>query len=96
MFANLEPQIASAIQAAQAAGKDVTGAQSRLQRTCERRWQPAQGASNGEAAQVLAQTPQGYPGNWQVFLTARTDATNARTDLRAAYADGKQIRSDLS
>ena len=43
-----------------------------------------------------SQTPQGYPGNWQVFLTARTDLTNARNDLRAAYADGKQIRSDLS
>ena len=94
-FANLEPQIQSAIQAAQAAGKDVSGAQSAFA-DLQTKVAAAQSASNGVAAQVLAQTPQGYPGNWQVFLTARTDLTNARNDLRAAYADGKQIRSDLS
>ncbi len=49
----------------------------------------AQSATNGESAQILAQTPTGFPGNWQVFLAARTNATNARTDLRAAYGDAR-------
>jgi hypothetical protein len=43
----------------------------------------------------LAQTPSGYPGNWQVFLGARTNVTNAHSDLHAAYADAQAIRADL-
>ena len=45
--------------------------------------------------QLLAQKPQGYPGNWTVFLTARTNFGNARLDLHAALADARQIRSGL-
>jgi hypothetical protein len=94
-IAGLEPQIQTAIQNAQAAGKDVSGAQSAFS-DLQSKVTAAQSASGGVAAQVMAQTPQGYPGDWSVFLAARTDLTNARDDLQAAYADGKQIRSDLS
>jgi hypothetical protein len=94
-IANLEPKIAAAIQSAQAAGKDVSGAQSAFA-DLQSKVTAAQSTSNGVATQVLAQTPSGYPANWQVFLTARTDLTSGRNDLRAAYADARQIRSDLS
>jgi len=94
VFVNLEPQIATAIQDAQAAGKDVTAAQAAFT-DLKNLVSTAQGETNGEAAQILAQVPTGFPGNWQVFLSGRTNATNARTDLRAAYADAQHIRTDL-
>ena len=55
----------------------------------------AQSSTNGLDTELLAQTPQGFPGNWQVFLAARTSLSNARSDLHTAYNDGRQIRSDL-
>jgi len=94
VFVNLEPKIATAIQNAQAAGKDVTAAQGAFN-DLKSQVSTAQGETNGEAAQILAQTPTGFPGNWQVFLTARTNATNAHTDLRVAYTDAQSIRTDL-
>ncbi len=94
VFVNLEPQIATAIQNAQAAGKDVTAAQAAFT-DLKSQVSTAQGETNGESAQILAQTPTGYPGNWPVFLAARTNATNAHTDLHAAYADAEHIRTDL-
>jgi hypothetical protein len=94
VLVNLEPQIATAIENAQAAGKDVTAAEAAFN-DLKNQVSTAQGDTNGEATQILAQVPTGFPGNWQVFLTARTDATNARTDLRAAYADAQHIRTDL-
>jgi hypothetical protein len=94
VFVNLEPQIATAIQNAQANGKDVTPAQAAFA-DLKSQVTSAQGATNGQAAQVLAQTPQGFPGNWPVFLTARTNAVNARRDLRSAYADAQRIKADL-
>jgi hypothetical protein len=94
VFVNLEPQIATAIQNAQAGGKDVTAAQAAFD-DLKSQVSTAQGATNGEATLVLAQTPTGFPGNWGVFLTARTNATNAHTDLRAAYTDVQHIRADL-
>jgi hypothetical protein len=94
VFVNLEPQIATAIQNAQAAGKDVTAAQAAFN-DLKSQVSTAQGETNGESAQILAQTPTGYPGNWQVFLGGRTNATNAHTDLHAAYADAEHIRADL-
>ena len=94
VFVNLEPQIATAIQNAQAAGKDVTNAQTAFN-DLKSQVSTAQTATNGESAQILSQTPTGYPGNWNVFLTARTNGANARTDLRAAYADAEHIRTDL-
>jgi hypothetical protein len=94
VLAGLEPKIATAIQNAQASGKDVSAAQAALA-DLESQVSTAQGETGGQAAQLLAQTPAGFPGNWQVFLVARTNATNARTDLRAAYTDLEHIRTDL-
>ncbi len=94
VFVNLEPQIATAIQNAQAAGKDVTAAQTAFT-DLKSQVSTAQSETNGQAAQILAQTPTGFPGNWQVFLSARTNATNAHTDLGAAYTDAQHIRTDL-
>jgi hypothetical protein len=90
----LEPAIAQAIQNAQAQGKNVSGAQAAFT-DLKNQVSAAQAATAGQASQVLAQTPAGFPGNWPVFLTARTDLVNAHTDLHAAYSDAKQIRADL-
>jgi len=94
VFGNLEPQIATAIQNAQTAGKDVTAAQAAFT-DLKNQVSSAQGQTNGQSALVLAQTPTGYPGNWNVLLTARTDATNAHSDLHSAYTDLEHIRTDL-
>jgi len=94
VFVNLEPQIATAIQNAQAAGKNVTAAQAAFT-DLKNQVSAAQGATNGQSALILAQTPTGFPGNWNVFLTARTNATNAHSDLRQAYTDAESIRTDL-
>jgi hypothetical protein len=94
VLTNLEPKIATAIQNAQAAGKNVTAAQAAFN-DLKNQVSTAQAVTTGQTALVLAQTPSGFPGNWPVFTTARTDADNARTDLHAAYTDFEQIRSDL-
>ncbi len=94
VLVNLEPQIATAISNAQAAGKDVTAAQAAFN-DLKSQVSSAQGATNGESAQILAQTPTGFPGNWPVFLAGRTNATNAHNDLHAAYVDAEHIRADL-
>jgi len=93
-FTAFEPTIAQAITAAQHAGKNVTAAQAAFT-DLKNQVATAQSATTGQDTTVLAQTPQGVPGNWQVFLAARTDLTNARNDLHTAYADARQIRSDL-
>ncbi len=64
VFVNLEPQIATAIQNAQAAGKDVTAAQAAFT-DLKSQVSNAQAATNGQSTQILAQTPTAYPGNWQ-------------------------------
>jgi hypothetical protein len=94
VFTTLEPKIATAIQNAQAAGKNVAAAQAAFN-DLKSQVSTAQGATNGQATLVLAQTPKGYPGNWPVFTTARTDATTAHSDLHTAYTDAEQIRTDL-
>lgn len=94
VFTGLEPTIAQAIANAQSAGKNVTAAQAAFS-DLKNQVSAAQSASGGESATLLAQTPQGAPGNWSVFLAARTNLSNARTDLHAAYSDAQQIRSDL-
>jgi len=94
VFVNLEPQIATAIANAQAAGKNVTAAQAAFA-DLKSQVTSAQGETAGQSATILAQTPSGYPGNWQVFLAARTNATNAHSDLHAAFTDAQQIRTDL-
>jgi hypothetical protein len=94
VFVNIEPQIATAIANAQAAGKNVTAAQAAFS-DLKSQLTAAQGETGGQSALILAQTPSGYPGNWQVFLAARTNATNAHSDLHAAFSDAQKIRTDL-
>ena len=94
MLVNLEPTLEAAIQNAKAHGKDVTAAQAAFN-DLQGQVTSAQGATDGLSAQVLAQTPQGYPGNWQVFMAAHTGEANAHTDLHAAYLDAQQIRNAL-
>lgn len=94
VFSNLEPTITGAIATAKAQGRDVTAAQGAFN-DLESQLTAAQSETNGLSATVLAQTPAGAPGNWQVFLDARTAATNARNDLRATYADLNQVVHDL-
>jgi hypothetical protein len=91
---NLEPAINTAILNAQAHGKNVQAAEQAFT-DLQNQVSSAQGQTNGQSSQLLSQTPQGYPANWTVFLDARTNLTNARNDLRAAYTDARQIRTDL-
>ncbi|HXP33286.1 MAG TPA: hypothetical protein VN820_04670 [Acidimicrobiales bacterium] len=91
---NLETTIASAIDNSADRGKNVSAAQSAFS-DLKNEVSAAGNSTNGLADELLAQTPQGFPGNWQVFGAARTSLSNARNDLHAAYNDGRQIRSDL-
>ncbi len=93
-FAGFEPTIAQDIQNAQAAGKDVTAAEASFT-DLKNQVAAAQSATSGQDVTLLAQTPQGAPGNWSVFLGARTSLASARNDLRSAYDDGMQIKADL-
>lgn len=95
VFTNLESTITNAIAAAKAQGRDVTAAQGAFN-DLQTQVMAAQSETSGLSSTVLAQTPAGAPGNWQVFLSARTSATNARNDLRVAYGDLAQIRMDLA
>jgi hypothetical protein len=90
-----EPSLAAAIATAQARGKNVSSAQV-AEADFQRQVAAAQAASSGLAAQVLAQSPQTWPAAWQVFAAALTGATNAHTDLEAAYGDALQIKGDLA
>jgi hypothetical protein len=90
----LEPDITQAISNAHVQGRNTDDAQSALA-DLEAQLTAASGETNGESSVLPQQTPQGYPGNWQVLLSARTNETNAQNDLHAAYADLLQIKKDL-
>ncbi|MDE3085321.1 MAG: hypothetical protein KGJ77_01030 [Acidobacteriota bacterium] len=90
----LEPTVQSAIAWARAHGRNVTDAESAFG-DMQARVSSATSALAGVAATVLAQTPTGYPGNAAVFLSARTDETNARNDLRSAFDDLAAIAKDI-
>ena len=91
---SLEPAIQQAINQAQQQGKNVTAAQTAFD-DFEAQLSAASSSISGQSATVLAQTPQGAPGNWTVFLNTRTDATNARNDLHTARQDLDAIKRDL-
>lgn len=93
-FVDLEPKFAGAIAEAKADGKDVTAAENAFD-DLKNQVTVAQGDTNGLSTQLLAQTPHGYPGNWQVFVAAHTSELNARTDLHVADSDAEQIKTDL-
>jgi hypothetical protein len=94
VFTDLETTISGSISAAEAQGRDVTAAQSALN-DLEAQVTAAQSETSGLSATLLAQAPSGYPGNWQVFLSARTSETNARNLLEVAYDDLQKIVQDL-
>ena len=93
-LSTLVPDITQAIANAHVQGRNTDDAQSALA-DLEAQLTAASGETNGESSVLLQQIPQGYPGNWQVLLSARTNETNARNDLHAAYADLLQIKKDL-
>lgn len=93
-LSGLEPQIQAAIAKAQSEGKDVSGAQAAFG-DLQTQVTTAGSDVSGLSATLLAQTPQGAPGNQTVFKNARSSEENARTALKAAAADLKTIRSDL-
>jgi len=95
VLSSLESTISSAIDKSQTNGVKVSGAQAAFI-DLQRQVSAAQGETNGLSAQLLAQTPAGSPGNWQLFLQARTNLTIARDDLHTAYADALQIKADLT
>ncbi len=94
VFESYVPTITAAIQSAHARGQNVTAAQNAFTDMSDQ-VTAAQTATTGLDVQLLAQTPQGAPGNWQVFLAARTSVSNARDDLRAAFGDAQQLKADL-
>jgi multidrug resistance efflux pump len=94
VLTNLEAKIATAIQNVRNAGKNVTAAQAAFNDP-KAQVSAAQNETNGPAAHVLAQTPQGYPENAGFPGGTHTHATNAHNDLRSAYTNAEHIRSDL-
>ena len=90
----LEPTVQDAIDWARQHGENVADAESDLA-DMGARLSSASSSLTGLSPTLLAQTPAGYPGNASVFLTARTDETNARNDLRSAYEDLARIAQDI-
>jgi hypothetical protein len=94
-FVALEPGIAAAIQAAQARGENVAAAQA-ADNDLVGQVTAASTATSGLSAQLLAQMPQGSPGNWPVFVAAGQSTARAGQDLHTAYTDAQQIKTDLT
>ena len=90
----LEPTVQSAIAWARQHGRNVTDAQSDFA-DMQARLSSASSALTGLSSTLLAQSPAGYPANAGVFLTGRTDETNARNDLRSAFGDLVAIARDV-
>ncbi len=88
------PTITAAIAAAQAQGKDVSGAQAAFT-DLQAQVSAASTAVSGVSATVLAQTPAGAPGNKTVFDGAHTSVKTAHTDLTNAHTDITTIVNDL-
>jgi hypothetical protein len=87
-----EPGIQAAINYEAAHGKDVTLAQQALD-DLKVQLTDALGTLDGVSPTVLSQTPQGYPGNHAVFVSARNRCAAAFGDLGRARTDlGKILR----
>lgn len=95
VVAALETRISGGIHNAQERGQNVSGAQSAFA-DYQAQVTAAQSLTSSQSATLLAQTPQGYPGNATVLRQARTNLSNARNDLHAARADLAQIVQDLT
>lgn len=90
----LEPRVEQAIANAKAKGKDVSGAEAAFA-DFQSQVSTAGSAVSGLSATLLAQTPQGYPGNKSVFQGAKSTLGTARNELHQAYQDLETIRTDL-
>jgi hypothetical protein len=93
-LAGYDARITAAISAAQRAGKSVSAAQSAFT-SLQSAESAADNQLNGLAANVIAQTPAGSPGNWQVFVDAHGQVVQARQDLVSAVTDLHAVVSDL-
>ncbi len=91
---NLEPEIQAAINAASANGKNVAQAQSAFA-DFQTQVSSAQSASNGMDQTLLAQTPAGSPGNWNIFVSSKNSLESARGELHQARNDLTTIVKSL-
>jgi len=94
LFTPIEHKLQAAIDAAKAKGKDVAAAQAALD-DLKAKVSAAHGAVTHVPSEVMALTPQGYPGNRSTLLAARASLQDARGDLRAARADVTTVLNDL-
>jgi len=90
----LEPGIEKAIMAASKAGHDVSGAEKAFT-DYETNVADAESLSAGVAPLVIAQTPEGYPANHQVFVNSYAQLSGARKHLGACRDDLETIVKDL-
>lgn len=89
-----EPALLLAIQVAQHAGKDVSGAQAAYA-DLTAKVTAAQGLLRPVPASVLALTPAGWPGDVTTVQADRQSVVTAGADLAAAAHDVSEISSDL-
>ncbi len=82
-----EPKMQAAIIAAQAAGKNVSTADTAYA-DVQAKLAAAQSSTAGVASTALSQTPASFPGSSAVFV-------NLRSDIQSAVADFQAVRSDL-
>ena len=94
VLSSWETVASGAIQSAETHGTDVSDEQSAFS-DYQANVAAAQNLTSSQSATLLAQTPQGWPGNWSVFLQARTNLSNAVNDLGAARNDLARIIQDL-
>ncbi len=92
---SIAARIQAKIDAAKAAGKDVTKAQKALN-DMKKQLVDAASAISGVAAEVIALTPSGYPGNRSTLLSARSSILTARAHLVTARADAHEAVNDLT
>jgi hypothetical protein len=95
VLASLESTISTHIQSSKANPTKLSDAQSAFA-DYQAKVTAVQSLTAGQSATLLAQTPQGAPGNRSVFLQAHSNLANAYSDLHAARADLAGIIGDLS
>ncbi len=88
------PKLTDAIAKAQAAGKDVSGANAALA-DMQAKLADAASQANGLADSVIGYVPADYNANHALLSGARGKARAAATDLKAARVDVKTIEADL-
>jgi fructose-specific component phosphotransferase system IIB-like protein len=95
LLAGLESTISTHIQSSKANPTKLSDAQSAFA-DYQAKVTAVQSLTSSQSATLLAQTPQGAPGNRSVFLQARNNLANEYNDLHVARSDLAGIISDLS